>query len=137
AGQGDVPGDALDGEVLGAAQAFAHRWHGLEAGLGVCDGHVLICPSPRTTYFVVVSSRRPMGPRACSFWVLMPISAPKPNSSPSVKRVDALTTTAAASTSRVNRRALARSVVQMASVWPLPYWLTWAMAASSVGTTAT
>ena len=51
-------------------------------------------------YLTVVSSRRPIGPRACSFWVLMPISAPKPNSSPSVNRVDALTTTAAASTSR-------------------------------------
>ena len=40
-------------------------------------------------YFVLVSSGRPMGPRACSFWVEMPISAPKPNSPPSVKRVDA------------------------------------------------
>ena len=47
----------------------------------------------------VVSSRRPMGPRAWSFWVEMPISAPKPNSSPSTKRVEALTSTAAASTS--------------------------------------
>ncbi len=44
---------------------------------------------PSTTYLAVVSSRRPIGPRACSFWVEMPISAPKPNSSPSTKRVDA------------------------------------------------
>ena len=44
----------------------------------------------------------PIGPRACSFWVEMPISAPKPNSPPSVKRVDALTITAAASTSAVH-----------------------------------
>lgn len=41
--------------------------------------------------FVEVSSRTPMGPRACSFWVEMPISAPQPNSPPSVKRVEALT----------------------------------------------
>ena len=40
---------------------------------------------------VVVSAVSPMGPRACSFWVEMPISAPKPNSNPSVKRVEALT----------------------------------------------
>ena len=46
-----------------------------------------------------------MGPRAWSFWVLMPISAPKPNSSPSTKRVEALTRTAAASTSAVKRSA--------------------------------
>ena len=59
-----------------------------------------------------------MGPRACSFWVLIPISAPKPNCSPSVKRVEALTTTAAASTSEVKRWAAARSPVTMASVWP-------------------
>ena len=37
--------------------------------------------------------------------MLMPISAPKPNSSPSTKRVEALTSTAAASTSRVKRSA--------------------------------
>ena len=28
-----------------------------------------------------------MGPRACIFWVEMPISAPRPNSPPSVNRV--------------------------------------------------
>ena len=33
----------------------------------------------------------PIGPRACVFWVEIPISAPKPNSPPSVKRVEALT----------------------------------------------
>ena len=38
-----------------------------------------------------VNCSTPMGPRACSFWVLMPISAPKPNTPPSVKRVEALT----------------------------------------------
>ena len=49
------------------------------------------CPLPRTIYFVVVKAVSPIGPRTCSFCVDMPISAPKPNSSPSVKRVDALT----------------------------------------------
>ena len=44
-------------------------------------------PSPVTTYLVEVISGRPIGPRACSFWVEMPISAPKPNSPPSVNRV--------------------------------------------------
>ena len=43
-----------------------------------------------TTNFVVVSSGRPIGPRAWSFCVEMPISAPKPNSPPSVNRVEAL-----------------------------------------------
>jgi hypothetical protein len=37
-------------------------------------------PSPRTTYLVVVSSRTPIVPRAWSFWVEVPISAPMPNS---------------------------------------------------------
>jgi len=46
----------------------------------------------------------------------MPISAPKPNSPPSVNRVEALTMTAAASTSVVKRRAAARSSVTIASV---------------------
>ena len=46
-------------------------------------------PLPVTMYFVEVSSGRPIGPRACSFCVEMPISAPIPNSSPSVKPVDA------------------------------------------------
>ena len=54
-------------------------------------GYPRTWPSPRTTYFVVHSSRMPIGPRACSFWVELPISAPMPNSPPSVKRVEALT----------------------------------------------
>src|SRR5690606_11374157 len=52
-----------------------------------------VWPSPVTTYFVEVSSGSPIGPRACSFCVEMPISAPNPNSSPSVKRVEAFTIT--------------------------------------------
>ena len=51
-----------------------------------------------------------MGPRAWSFWVEMPISAPNPSSSPSTNRVDALTRTAAASTS-FTKRSAARDVV--------------------------
>ena len=39
----------------------------------------------------LVSAVSPIGPRACSFCVEMPISAPSPNSLPSVKRVEALT----------------------------------------------
>ena len=50
-----------------------------------------------------------MGPRACSFCVEMPISAPRPKTPPSVKRVEALTYTAAESTSRAKRRAAFKS----------------------------
>ena len=58
-------------------------------------------------YFDVVSAVRPIGPRTCSFCVLMPISAPKPNSKPSVNLVEALTYTAAASISSRNFCAFA------------------------------
>ena len=50
-----------------------------------------ICPSPKITYFVVVSASNPIGPLACNFCVLIPISAPNPNSNPSVNLVDAFT----------------------------------------------
>src|SRR5439155_17737758 len=91
-GQVDDAGDALIGQVVDRPQPLAHCGDGLETGLGFRHGHwVRTWPSPWTTYFAVVSSRRPMGPRAWSFWELIPISAPKPNSSPSVKRVAALT----------------------------------------------
>ena len=53
-----------------------------------------ICPFPKITYFFVVRASCPIGPRAWSFWVLIPISAPNPNSFPSVNLVDALTYTA-------------------------------------------
>lgn len=49
----------------------------------------LTCPVPTISYFDEVSSASAKGPRQWSFCVLMPISAPKPNSPPSVKRVDA------------------------------------------------
>ena len=52
----------------------------------------------RCTWPYVVSSRSAIGPRAWSFWVLMPISAPKPNWAPSVNAVETLTYTHAAST---------------------------------------
>ncbi len=51
----------------------------------------LTCPLPYTIYFKEVSSFNPIGPLACNFCVLIPISAPKPNSNPSVKRVEAFT----------------------------------------------
>ena len=79
-----------------------------------------IWPSPSTRYLNVHSSRAPIGPRACSFWVELPISAPIPNSPPSVKRVEALTYTQAASTPSWNARADAVSRVRIASEWPEP-----------------
>ena len=67
----------------------------------------LTCPFPLIINFMLVSSLSPMGPLACSFWVEMPISAPSPNSPPSVKRVEAFTYTAAESTPEVNLLAAA------------------------------
>ena len=52
--------------------------------------------------------------------MLIPISAPKPSSKPSLKRVLAFTITAAESTCRVNARAAPMSRVAIASVWCEP-----------------
>ena len=90
-----------------------------------------------TTYLVLVSSGSPIGPRACSFCVEIPISAPKPNSPPSVNRVEALTITAAESTRDTKRRAADVEVVRMASVWCVLQRRMWSTAASSDGTTPT
>ncbi len=67
------------------------------------------------------SSLSPIGPRAWSFCVELPISAPIPNSPPSVKRVEALTYTQAASTPSWNSRAPAVSFVRIASECPEPW----------------
>ena len=71
-------------------------------------------------YFVVVSSRRAIGPRACSFCVEFPIAAPMPNTYPSVNRVDAFTYTTAASTRSVNAAPAASEDVTIASECPVP-----------------
>jgi hypothetical protein len=42
---------------------------------------------------VVVNSSSPMGPKAWSLVVLIPISEPNPNSNPSLNRVEAFTRT--------------------------------------------
>jgi hypothetical protein len=44
------------------------------------NSHFLSCPFPNTTNLYDVSSSSPIGPRAWSLSVLMPISAPMPNS---------------------------------------------------------
>jgi len=49
--------------------------------------YLRVCPLPSITCFVVVKCCMLIGPRACSFCVLIPISVPKPNWLPSVKRV--------------------------------------------------
>jgi hypothetical protein len=72
------------------------------------------------THFTEHNSSNAMGPRACNFCVLMPISAPRPNSKPSVKRVLAFQYTAAESTCSRKRSALALSAVTMASLCWLP-----------------
>src|SRR5260370_14813367 len=73
------------------------------------------CPVPTISYFEEVSSASAKGPRQCNFWVLMPISAPKPNSAPSVNRVEAFQYTAAESTPARNLRPLVSSRVMIAS----------------------
>ncbi len=52
--------------------------------------------------------------------MLIPTSAPRPSSPPSLKRVEALTTTAEEQTSRVKRAAAVRERVMIASVCSLP-----------------
>src|SRR5439155_6567998 len=101
------------------------------------DAHSLTCPSPRTMYLYEVISTSAIGPRACSFWLEMPISAPKPNSPPSAKRVEALTMTHAESTSREKRSAADGSSVTIASVWLVPWTLIRSIASSKLPTTPT
>src|ERR1700751_76987 len=93
-------------------------------------------PVPMISYLEDVSSARANGPRQWSFCVLMPISAPKPNSPPSVKRVEAFQYTAAESISRRNLRAFASSAVMMESECFVEYLLIWPMASSTSATTA-
>ncbi len=83
------------------------------------EAHPLTWPSPRTIQVVLVSSRRAMGPRACNFCVEIPISAPKPNSPPSLKRVEALTMMKAESSPAMNARSLSIEAVRIDSVCPL------------------
>src|SRR5208282_1242958 len=82
--------------------------------------HSRTWPSPKTIHLVLVSSRRPHGPRAWYLSVLMPISAPSPSWPPSLNRVLALTITAELSTPATKPRAAARSPVTMVSVCAEP-----------------
>ena len=114
---------ALELDVVALAVVEADR---LDVGValerpGQADGRVLTAgeqdqraarvssprssPWPSTTHFSEVRPSRPTGPRACSLSVEMPISAPRPYSKPSAKRVEALTMTLAESTSRRKRIA--------------------------------
>src|SRR5206468_8069036 len=111
---------SLHDRLSGVVRRLPHLAPVNDWGLTETRSYVRICPSPWTTYLYEVSSRSPHGPRACSLSVLMPISAPRPSSLPSWKRVEALTITAAESTAAVNRRAAAKSFVTIASVWPEP-----------------
>ena len=82
-----------------------------------------------------VSSGRAIGPRAWSFCVEIPISAPMPNCSPSVNAVDALTLTVEASTRSTKVSHASQSFAEMASVWPEPCSLMWSAAATTPSTT--
>src|SRR3954449_1995877 len=81
------------------------------------------CPFPWIKYLLEVNAFNPIGPRACNFCVLMPISAPKPNSKPSVNLVDALWYTAAASTRVKKLVAFSLFSVIIASECFVPYLL--------------
>src|SRR3954454_7215293 len=95
-------------------------WRVEEAAIDPDPHYARIWPEPSTTYLYVQSSRSPIGPRACSFWVEFPISAPIPNSPPSVKRVDAFTYTTAASIDSIHVRDADSESVTIASEWPEP-----------------
>src|SRR5690554_2473883 len=95
------------------------------------------CPSPMTYHFSVTSFSKANGPRACSFCVEMPISAPRPNSPPSVKRVEALAYTAAASTRFRKRSVFSASSDTMHSECLDEYSRIWASASSKLSTTLT
>ena len=84
-----VEGPAHDAEAVGAPLVRPEDGQVGGAQRGDVDAH-RTCPSPRARYFVVVRAAAPMGPRAWSFWVEIPISPPSPKTPPSVKRVDAL-----------------------------------------------
>src|SRR5690606_36463796 len=105
------------GHLHCAAQvADMRRVEGAAQDADAFDHQPRTCPSPNTTYFSLVRPSRPTGPRACSLSVEMPISAPRPYSKPSAKRVEALTITELESTSVRKRRASVKFSVMMASV---------------------
>jgi len=90
--ENDVVEPELNQRLLGADQmSDVRRVEDAAEDADARRGYGLTWPVPSTTYFVVQSSRSPSGPRAWSFWVELAISAPIPNSPPSVKRVEALT----------------------------------------------
>lgn len=94
-----IIGGHVDG-TLGLSGGLYHDAIMRRAGLGA--RYSRMWPLPVTTNFVEVISGSPIGPRACSFCVEIPISAPKPNCSPSVQRVEALTMMPALSTVATN-----------------------------------
>src|SRR3546814_13872964 len=85
----------------------------------------------------MVSDSRPIGPYACRRVVEMPISAPRPNWPPSLKREEALTITAELRIARTKRSAAAWSVVEITPVWLEVWRWMWAMASSIESTQRT
>jgi hypothetical protein len=75
-----------------------------DGGLTIALGHDF-ASADEATHFCDVRPSSPTGPRAWNLSVLMPISAPRPYSKPSAKRVEAFTITEAESTSRRKRIA--------------------------------
>ena len=67
----------------------------------------------------------------------IPISQPRPNSPPSVKRVEALTYTAAQSVPLTKRSAFYSFSEMMASLWWVECFRMWATASSTLSTTFT
>lgn len=99
--------------------------------MAACSTHInrtyrLMWPSPHTT---TLSSSARASPRArgrVAARSRFPFQLPCLNSEPSTRRVEALTRTAAASTSHVKRRARPMSFVTMDSAKPVPWRRRWA-----------
>jgi len=72
--------DACHYQITGDTTHAARKMVVLDPRAVCTTSQVRICPVPRTTYLYVVRSRSPIGPRACNLSVLIPTSAPKPNS---------------------------------------------------------
>ena len=82
--------------------------------------YCLTWPDPVTTYLVEVISGRPIGPRVQLLRGDSDLGTePELSSPPSTNRLEALTSTAAASTSAVNRAAEVCDSVTIVSEWPV------------------
>src|SRR5207245_3362177 len=115
AGRDEEDGVEAEAAARGLGDEQMAPMDGIERAAVQPELHSRSWPVPRTMNLALVSSSRPIAPRAWMRVVLMPISAPRPNWWPSWRRVEAFTKTAAASTSFRKRMARPWSCVTIAS----------------------